>query len=62
MYIDINRKRSEKEMKCERGRKTKTVTDRQKERVFEMAAMPFPCNGHLLCLCEFTYSFANVVQ
>ena len=30
------------------------------EGIFEMAAMPFPCNVHLLCLCEFTYSFANV--
>ena len=27
---------------------------------FEMAAMTFPCNRHLLCLCEFTNSFVNV--
>ena len=25
-------------------------------------AMSFPCYGHLLCLCEFTYSFVNVFQ
>ena len=28
--------------------------------VFEMTAVPFPCNGILLCLCEYTYSFVNV--
>ena len=28
--------------------------------VFEMAAMPFPCNGNLLCLCEYTHRFVNV--
>ena len=24
--------------------------------VFEMAAMPFPCDGILLCLCEYAYA------
>ena len=28
----------------------------------EMAAMPFPCNGHLLCDVKFAYSFVNVFQ
>ena len=30
--------------------------------VFEMAAMPFPCNGHLLCLCEFPYNYVKNFQ
>ena len=30
--------------------------------LFEMAAMPLPCNGNLLYLCEYTCSFLNVFQ
>ena len=30
--------------------------------IFYMAAMPFPYNAHLLCKCEYTYSFVNVFQ
>ena len=30
--------------------------------VFEMAAMPFHCNGYLSVVFSFTYSFVNVFQ
>ena len=29
---------------------------------FEMAAMPFPCNGHLSVVFSLTYSFLNILQ
>ena len=32
------------------------------EIIFEMAAMPFPCNGHLSVVFSLTHSFLNVFQ